>query len=539
MLFNSLEFLFVFLPITFIVYFGLNKAKLIKLAVGWLVCASLFFYAFWNIKYLVLILCSMIFNYTIGYTLSHPTSLKINRKAVFIFGLLGNLALLCYFKYFNFLITNINLVLHTGFDTLKIALPLGISFFTFTQIAYLSDAYKKEVQEYDFLNYALFVTFFPHLIAGPILHHSEMMPQFANLRKKIINHKNIAIGMFLLAIGLFKKVLIADNLSPFVHLAFDTIPTLSFWESHIGALSYTFQLYFDFSGYCDMALGIGYLFNIVLPINFNSPYKANNIQDFWHRWHITLSRFLKNYIYIPLGGNRQGEISTYRNLFLTFLIGGIWHGANFTFIAWGILHGIASVIHRFWKNFYIVNRLQPLVEPENLISPFLPTSPAQATSGIRRGFVPCAVPRSGGRSVCFQDSPWGHFLRYKRGSLRHLQFNNIIAIVTTFIFINTTWVFFRSPSIHRAFDILKSMCGFNGFLPISVKKMHFVSEFGNEKLSIILFLSCFILVFLFKNSIEFTKMLKPNKICMIITMALLIISILSLNTVSEFLYFQF
>ena len=472
MLFNSLEFLFIFLPVTFVIYFALNKMKLIKLALGWLVAASLFFYAFWNIKYLVLILCSMIFNYTVGYTLSHPSNLKINRKAVFIFGLLGNLALLCYFKYFNFLIENINLVLHTGFDTLKIALPLGISFFTFTQIAYLADAYKKEVREYDFLNYALFVTFFPHLIAGPILHHSEMMPQFASIRKKVINHKNISIGMFLLAIGLFKKVLIADNLSPYVHLAFDTIPVLSFWESHIGALSYTFQLYFDFSGYCDMALGIGYLFNIVLPINFNSPYKANSIQDFWHRWHITLSRFLKNYIYIPLGGNRKGEILTYRNLFLTFLIGGIWHGANFTFIVWGALHGIASVIHRFWKKF-------------------------------------------------------------------NLQISNIAAVFSTFVFINLTWVFFRSGSIHRALEIIKSMCGFNGFAPVMIHKMHFVSEYGDEKLSIMLFLSCFILIFFFKNSIEWTEELRPNKIYLAVTLALLIISILSLNTVSEFLYFQF
>ncbi len=472
MLFNSLEFLFIFLPVTFVIYFALNKMKLIKLALGWLVAASLFFYAFWNIKYLVLILCSMIFNYTVGYTLSHPSNLKINRKAVFIFGLLGNLALLCYFKYFNFLIENINLVLHTGFDTLKIALPLGISFFTFTQIAYLADAYKKEVREYDFLNYALFVTFFPHLIAGPILHHSEMMPQFASIRKKVINHKNISIGMFLLAIGLFKKVLIADNLSPYVHLAFDTIPVLSLWESHIGALSYTFQLYFDFSGYCDMALGIGYLFNIVLPINFNSPYKANSIQDFWHRWHITLSRFLKNYIYIPLGGNRKGEILTYRNLFLTFLIGGIWHGANFTFIVWGALHGIASVIHRFGKKF-------------------------------------------------------------------NLQISNITAVFSTFVFINLTWVFFRSDSIHRALEIIKSMCGFNGFAPVMIHKMHFVSEYGDEKLSIMLFLSCFILIFFFKNSIEWTEELRPNKIYLVATLALLILSILSLNTVSEFLYFQF
>lgn len=473
MLFNSLEFLFIFLPVTFVVYFALNKARLIKLALGWLVGASLFFYAFWNIKYLVLILCSMLFNYTVGYTLSHPSSLKINRKALFIFGLLGNLALLCYFKYFNFLIDNLNMVLHTGFDTLKIALPLGISFFTFTQIAYLSDAYKKEVQEYDFLNYALFVTFFPHLIAGPILHHSEMMPQFADLRRKIINHKNISIGLFLLAIGLCKKVLIADNLAPYVHMVFDNQgAVLSFFNTNIAALAYTFQLYFDFSGYCDMALGIGYLFNIVLPVNFNSPYIAVSIQDFWHRWHMTLSRFLKNYVYIPLGGNRKGEAATYRNLFLTFLIGGIWHGANFTFIAWGILHGLASVVHRYWKSFKI-------------------------------------------------------------------KLNHTIAVVITFLFINITWVFFRSPSIHRAFEVLKSMLGFNGLGSLDIHKMHFVSGWGNEKLSVMLFLACFVLVFFVKNSMYWAGKIKPNKIYFTATLIMLIIAVLSLNTVSEFLYFQF
>lgn len=488
MLFNSLEFLFIFLPVTFFVYFALNKAKFVKPALAWLTAASLFFYAYWKLDYLVLILCSMVFNYSVGYTLSHPTSLKINRKMLFIFGLLGNLALLCYFKYFDFLINNINLVLHTGFDTLKIALPLGISFFTFTQIAYLADAYKQEVREYDFLNYALFVTFFPHLIAGPILHHSEMMPQFANLRRKIINPKNISIGMFLLSVGLFKKVVIADNLSLFVQQIFDSVHTMGFWESNLGALAYTFQLYFDFSGYCDMALGIGYLFNIVLPINFNSPYKADSIQDFWRRWHITLSRFLRNYIYIPLGGNRRGELKTYRNLFLTFLIGGIWHGANLTFIAWGFLHGVAAVVHRFWTK--LNSKINPQISPK--ISP--------------------------------QINP---------------KISHIIAVIGTFLFINITWVFFRSPSIHRAVDILKSMAGLNGFGALEINKMKFVFQDGNIKISVFLLVACFVLAFFFKNSNEWAQRLKPNRIYLTITLVLFIVSVLLLNTVSEFLYFQF
>ncbi len=353
MLFNSIDFLFVFLPITFFVYFALNKLKLIKMATAWLVIASLTFYSYWKIDYLPLILISMVFNYSIGSTLTSENKLRINKKLVMIFAIGANVALLGYYKYFDFLIQNINALFHSNFNYMHIMLPLAISFFTFQQIAYIVDSYNGKTKEYDFLTYSLFVTFFPQLIAGPIVHHGEMMPQFARLRNRFINHKNISIGLFLLAVGLFKKVLIADFFSVFVIGAFDKFPVLTCFEAWCASISYTFQLYFDFSGYCDMAMGIGYLFNIVLPQNFNSPYKANSIQDFWRRWHMTLSRFLKDYIYIPLGGNRCGNFNTYKNLFLTFLIGGIWHGANWTFIIWGALHGLASCINRMWKNFSI------------------------------------------------------------------------------------------------------------------------------------------------------------------------------------------
>ena len=349
MLFNSVEFLFIFLPITFFVYFLLNKLKLIEMATAWLVVASLAFYSYWKIDYLPLILCSMVINYSIGSTISKNNRLKIDKKLLFVAGIVINVGLLVYYKYFNFLIENINAVFSANFNYMNIILPLAISFFTFQQIAYLADSYDGKTSEYDFLRYALFVTFFPQLIAGPIVHHKEMMPQFSNLRNRFINPKNISIGLFLLSIGLFKKVVIADYLSPFVCQIFDVIPHPTFAETWIGVFSYTFQLYFDFSGYTDMATGIGYLFNIVLPQNFNSPLKAVSVQDFWRRWHMTLSRFLRDYVYIKLGGNRAGDLKTYRNLFLTFLIGGIWHGANWTFILWGILHGIAVCIHRFWS----------------------------------------------------------------------------------------------------------------------------------------------------------------------------------------------
>ncbi len=209
---------------------------------------------------------------------------------------------------------------------------------------------RGETKEYDFLNYALFVTFFPQLIAGPIVHHKEMMPQFASRWNMVKRYKNIALGLFIFSIGLFKKVVIADTFAVWATAGFDTATTLNLIEAWATSLSYTFQLYFDFSGYTDMAIGIALLFNIKLPINFNSPYKALNIQDFWRRWHMTLSRFLRDYIYIPLGGNRKGEFRTYTNLLATFLIGGLWHGAGWTFIFWGFLHGLALVIHRVWQS---------------------------------------------------------------------------------------------------------------------------------------------------------------------------------------------
>ena len=230
-------------------------------------------------------------------------------------------------------------------------MPIAISFFTFQQIIYLVDSYRGETKEYAFLNYSVFVAFFPQLISGPIVHHKEMMPQFENNRNKIINHENIAIGMLFFSIGLFKKVVLADTFATWATNGFDRAEILYFFEAWATSLSYTFQLYFDFSGYADMAIGIGLLFNIRLPINFNSPYKSRDIRDFWRRWHITLSRFLRDYVYIPLGGNKGTSIKTYNNLMVTFLIGGIWHGAGWTFVFWGLLHGLALVLQRLWSSF--------------------------------------------------------------------------------------------------------------------------------------------------------------------------------------------
>jgi len=351
LLFNSYEFIFFFLPITFFIYFYLNSKKFTEASKAFLVFASLFFYSWWNIIYLPLILVSLLFNFTIGRELSNHSIKRRNysAKILLTMGVVSNIVLLGYFKYSDFFIMNTNRAFGLEIPLLHLALPLAISFYTFQQIAYLVDSYRKETKEYDFLNYAVFVTFFPQLIAGPIVHHAEMMPQFARLKNKVKNYHNIALGLFIFSIGLFKKVVIADTFSVWATKGFDVAQTLNMIEAWVTSLSYTFQLYFDFSGYADMAIGIALLFNIKIPMNFFSPYKATSIQDFWRRWHMTLSRFLKDYIYIPLGGNRKGEVRTYTNLFATFVLGGIWHGAGWTFVLWGILHGLALVVHRLWK----------------------------------------------------------------------------------------------------------------------------------------------------------------------------------------------
>jgi alginate O-acetyltransferase complex protein AlgI len=348
MIFSSFEFIFIFLPITVFVYFCLNKLNLITYASIFLACASLFFYSWWNIIYLPLILMSVIANYLTGNLIIKS---KFNKKPILILGILFNLFLLGYFKYTDFFLSNVNLLFSTDYSMLYIALPLAISFFTFQQIAFLADSFKGYVAQPTFLNYLVFVTFFPQLIAGPIVHHKEMMPQYSKYINKNVNYKNIYLGIFIFSLGLFKKTVIADNFSVWASNGYDLMGSLHFIEAWITSLSYTFQLYFDFSGYTDMALGLALLFNIKLPLNFNSPYKSRNIRDFWKRWHITLSRFLRDYVYIPIGGNKKGNIKLYSNLLVTFLIGGLWHGAGWTFIFWGFLHAVAIIFHRIWHNF--------------------------------------------------------------------------------------------------------------------------------------------------------------------------------------------
>ena len=484
MLFNSYEFIFLFLPFTFFIYFYLNKKRLTEVAKGFLVLSSLFFYSWWNVIYMPLILGSMVFNYCFGVELNKQNS-KISKKFILILGIAANLMLLGYFKYSDFFISNVNFVFNTQIPHLNLLLPLAISFFTFQQIAYLVDSATGGTKQYDFLNYCLFVTFFPQLIAGPIVHHKEMMPQFANLKNRVINYKNIALGLFIFSIGLFKKVVIADSFAVWATNGFDKAAVLNLFEAWATSLSYTFQLYFDFSGYCDMAIGAALLFNIKLPINFNSPYKALNIQDFWRRWHITLSRFLRDYIYIPLGGNRKGRLRTYVNLMATFIIGGIWHGAGWTFVFWGFLHGVALVIHRIWSELgFKMNKILAWFITFNFINITW---------------------------VFFRAKEWSDALKVLKG-----MFGLSGIVLPNFL-------------LAKLGFLTKYGVGFDNFI-----------ERVGDKSTILFLLFGFILILAFKNSIEKMISFQPSYQKIIKLIFILLLSFYSMIAVkTEFLYFNF
>jgi alginate O-acetyltransferase complex protein AlgI len=490
MLFNSYGFIFIFLPVTFFIYFYLNKKRLTKVGKGWLFFSSLLFYSWWNINYLPIILGSVLFNYFVGCALYRSSDEEkiiglFHKKRILVFGIILNLSLLGYFKYVDFFIENINLAFNPQISLLNLALPLGISFFTFQQIAYLVDSFKRKTECYDFLNYAVFVTFFPQLIAGPIIRSSEMMPQYNNARNKIINYKNISVGLFVFSIGLFKKVVLADTFSTWATAGFDAGRILNLFEAWATSLSYTFQLYFDFSGYADMAIGAAFLFNIKLPMNFNSPYKALSIQDFWRRWHITLSRFLKDYIYIPLGGNRGNNYRTYSNLLATFLVGGIWHGVGWTFVFWGFLHGVALVINRIW-------------------------------------------------------------------SLTSIKLPVIVAWFITFNFVNIAWIFFRANEWSTAVKVLISMFSLEHvFFPrIFEDKLHFLSEYGvsfGQILAVIgggydaafWFFFGFILILCCENTMQSGIFAKLNFKKLLVSGGAFVFGVTLLHQATEFLYFNF
>ncbi len=347
MLFSSLIFLLVFLPLTAAAVYGVVKFAGPRAAVPVLLVASLIFYSWQTPVYFFLIAGSIIVNYALGrMILDGPSRLKL------VFGVVFNLALLGWFKYIGLFSSTLSDLARADLTIDGVVLPLAISFFTFQQIAYLVDCHEGKVDPYGFLDYALFVAFFPQLIAGPIVHHKTVTPQFSGPRFARFFPEDVAAGLFLLAVGLVKKVLIADGLAPLADGVFDAAGAgheVTAADAWVGVLAYSFQIYFDFSGYSDMALGLALLFGVKLPMNFNSPYKARSIVDFWRRWHITLSSFLRDYLYIPLGGNRNGAVMRYRNLFIVMLLGGLWHGAAWTFVVWGGLHGAYLCVNHAWE----------------------------------------------------------------------------------------------------------------------------------------------------------------------------------------------
>lgn len=355
MLFNSYEFIFFYLPIVFFGFFRIARSSR-RIAALWLALVSLVFYGWWNPKFVVLLLLSIAFNYAMAYVVGHLLVFRgevIRAKTLLVAAIIVNLTLLGYFKYANFFIGSINHLVGTEWSLSVIILPLGISFFTFTQIAFLVDTYRGIAREYDFIHYVLFVTYFPHLIAGPVLHHKQMMPQFNGVDTYQIDFKNIAIGLTLFTIGLTKKTLLGDNIAPFANAVFGGAHnnvSIGFFEAWAGVLAYTLQIYFDFSGYSDMALGLSLFFNIYLPFNFDSPYRTANIIDFWRCWHMTLSTFLKEYVYIPLGGSRLGVKRQCANVLATMVLGGLWHGASWTFVMWGGLHSIFLIVNHAWRS---------------------------------------------------------------------------------------------------------------------------------------------------------------------------------------------
>lgn len=361
MVFSSLEFIYLFMPPVLIVFFLLRHLRWEQGIIWWLIIASLAFYAWWSPLYLILLAISVGANYAL-----HKVILKTGSKPVLIAGISGNLATLAYFKYADFMIGNFNMV--TGMETplLHIVLPLAISFFTFQQIAFLVDTYLGDISECDFSKYCLFVVFFPQLIAGPIVMQKHTIPQFILpvFRQRIF--VNLSVGSLLFIIGLFKKIVLADGVAPISNAVFtlaetgEPVPMAAAW---MGTIAYSFQIYFDFSGYCDMALGLARMFGIRLPLNFNSPYKALSITDFWGRWHITLSTFLRNFVYIPLGGNRKGALRRYVNLAATMLLGGLWHGASWNFVFWGMLHGFYLSVNHAWSAFMPDGKAIPFLPP--------------------------------------------------------------------------------------------------------------------------------------------------------------------------------
>ncbi len=463
MLFHEQSFLFIYLPVALFGIFIINRF-IPRFAVWWIVICSFVFYSFHGLQHLPLLLISISINYFLGLVIEKNRFPSCN-GSLLIVGIIINLAILAFFKYGDFILSNLSYIGMTPSQKTNIILPLAISFFTFQQIAYLVDLKKGEIRSSSFINYCAFVTFFPQLIAGPIVRYQSLIPQIINEAWRKLSKESFWAGLCLFSFGLFKKNYLADGLRPLADSVFNAAnegTSLSFAEAWLGSSAFGLQIYFDFSAYSEMAMGLGLLFGLKLPINFNSPYKSRNIIDFWRRWHITLSEFLRDYLYKPLGGNRNGVAAAITNVLIVMAIGGLWHGASWTFVAWGGIHGVLIAF--------------------------------------------CHVSRS------IKSKPETEIL--------NKNYDLWISQILTFAFVTLAWVFFRSTDFKQAFDISKSMLGFNGldlprFLGNSthLDYLRFHGGLPNQIADISLiphFILCILLVFSAPNTLQILKL--GNKI---------------------------
>ena len=484
LLFNSYIFILLFLPFTWCGYFLIKRVSSVW-GNAWLLVMSLGFYAYFNVSYLPIIALSIFFNYTMSKLIVNARTLALKKLWVTIAVAL-NVGTLFYYKYYDFFVVNINAIFHAEFARHHLILPLAISFFTFQQLSYIIDSYRGKIPNYSFLDYALFVAFFPPLIAGPIVTHDEIIPQFSEASRGRVQYENLSKGVMAFAFGLAKKVLLADVFGQAVQAGYAHAEGLNTTSALLVMFMYSCQIYFDFSGYCDMATGISLMFNIDITMNFNSPYRALTIADFWKRWHITLTRFFTRYVYIPMGGNRKGKIRTYINMFFVFLVSGLWHGANWTFIFWGAMHGMFALLTKMCKKW--IDKWHPAFS-------------------------------------------W----------------------LLTFCFVNVAWIYFRSDSLGQANQVITAILRFDlGPIQEDILQVFFLPEFaffskiisigflGEAKLCLLLYVlfGLFALLFM-KNTNERINEFRPTAWISCVSIVLLVWSVISLTSVSTFLYWNF
>ncbi len=574
MLFNSYIFVFVFFPICLLGYYGLLKGGKPEVAKVFLTAMSLWFYGYFNLSYLLIMVCSIAGNYLFHRLLSgeRPGLLhagnrkeserakkavhgeteheraahgkaeyervahgearhgKVSRRAVMVLAVAMNLGVLFYFKYFDFFLDTVNGVFGSDFVLRGILLPLGISFFTFQQISFIVDTYRGEVADCSLSEYALFVSFFPQLIAGPIVNHGEMLPQFRALGSKRADWERIAGGFALFVLGLSKKVLLADTLGAGVDYGYKNLAVLGRADACLVILFYALQLYFDFSGYCDMAVGIGRMLGIEIPVNFHSPYKAVNIVDFWKRWHITLNRFFTKYVYIPLGGNRKGAGRMYLNFLIVFFLSGLWHGAGFHFIVWGMMHGVLYVATRFWQGHVRQRNDKYVINAQK-------SGEDAVKSGIAAG------------KTIGPENGTGGFGRRIGGKMM-----TIVSQILTFLYVSVAWVYFRAENIGQANILLRTACaGETKKISLDlaeclrpdefwyvIKVLHLDNlSFSRYILMFVILAAGLYLSMVGRNAQERVARMKYGPVSAAVLVVLAVWCILSFSGVSTFLYFNF